>query len=670
MAAAASTVLAQNGVDFPMVRLQPAQSIPIPQVSMQAVTNLDLSTRCTMHHHSQFHVRPTDNWVNDPCGPFYDPQHKLYHISMQYNPGAAVWGNMSWAHFTSSEMVHWQSAGLAMVPSEPYDSAGVFTGSVTMVDGEPTVVYTCDAAGNVQLQCVAKPTNRTDPQLVHWTKLASNPAIATPPQGVPSNDFRDPTTAWYADGRYRVAVSADINSVGNVVQYSTTDFETFEYDGSLFADPTPSAIYKMLECVDFFNITDGPNATWVVKFSSTALRTDWYALGWYDADRHSFMPTSPLRLLNGGHVYSSKSFHDPVQGRHIVWGWSAEDSHAPQQAGWQGTQTLPGVLTHQPIYNSLSLFPIPEMIELRNHTVYEADEVQLLPNSSLPISLDAGLMIEVRASFPVSTASNPDNLHSSWRKCVDARWSEHSVRSGEMERLCSQHAKIAATSIACSGSPVLQEAGVILRGSAGDSIGTRVSVRSTAQTGPLNNTDLPGGDYRFFAQSASNSAESNIANCSASCRSEAECVAWTYVRDGGPSSVGDGATAVGDVDAFPVPRCALKATVVPTNHNQWCVSGTEASLALVNDLSASGGTGSNPTHGYAFPVLPEHDSVQLAVWMDHSVLESFASAGLARIISRVYPPANATTISLFNAGSTALFGSNVSVFTVGAAVSQ
>ena len=44
----------------------------------------------------QFHLLPAKNWMNDPNGPIY--WRGRYHMFYQYNPGAAVWGNMHWAH--------------------------------------------------------------------------------------------------------------------------------------------------------------------------------------------------------------------------------------------------------------------------------------------------------------------------------------------------------------------------------------------------------------------------------------------------------------------------------------------------------------------------------------------------------------------------------------------
>src|SRR6202140_913255 len=76
----------------------------------------------------QFHLLPAKNWMNDPNGPIY--WQGRYHMFFQYNPGAAVWGDMHWAHAVSSDMIHWRHLPIALAPSPgPADADGCVTGS-------------------------------------------------------------------------------------------------------------------------------------------------------------------------------------------------------------------------------------------------------------------------------------------------------------------------------------------------------------------------------------------------------------------------------------------------------------------------------------------------------------------------------------------------------------
>jgi hypothetical protein len=59
----------------------------------------------------QFHLLRAKNWMNDPNGPIY--WQGRYHMFFQYNPGAAVGGDMHWAHAVSEDMIHWRHLPIA-----------------------------------------------------------------------------------------------------------------------------------------------------------------------------------------------------------------------------------------------------------------------------------------------------------------------------------------------------------------------------------------------------------------------------------------------------------------------------------------------------------------------------------------------------------------------------
>ena len=79
----------------------------------------------------QFHLLPQRNWMNDPNGPIF--WKGKYHMFFQYNPDAAVWGDMHWAHAVSPDMVHWKHLPVALAPTPGgYDADGCFSGSAAV----------------------------------------------------------------------------------------------------------------------------------------------------------------------------------------------------------------------------------------------------------------------------------------------------------------------------------------------------------------------------------------------------------------------------------------------------------------------------------------------------------------------------------------------------------
>src|SRR5580698_11677140 len=74
----------------------------------------------------QYHLLPARIWMNDPNGPIY--WRGKYHMFFQYNPHAAVWGDMHWNHATSPDLIHWKHQPLALSPTPgSYDAFGCFT---------------------------------------------------------------------------------------------------------------------------------------------------------------------------------------------------------------------------------------------------------------------------------------------------------------------------------------------------------------------------------------------------------------------------------------------------------------------------------------------------------------------------------------------------------------
>ncbi|MGI5366492.1 GH32 C-terminal domain-containing protein [Streptomyces iakyrus] len=143
----------------------------------------------------QFHYTPQKNWMNDPNGLVYHQGE--YHLFYQYNPNGSTWGDMSWGHAVSKDLVHWKELPLALSHD---DEEMVFSGSA-VVDRDNTTgfgtkknpamvaIYTgFDKSTGTQAQSLAYSTDRGRT----WTKYRGNPVI-----DIGSKDFRDPKVQWY-----------------------------------------------------------------------------------------------------------------------------------------------------------------------------------------------------------------------------------------------------------------------------------------------------------------------------------------------------------------------------------------------------------------------------------------------------------------------------------------
>jgi sucrose-6-phosphate hydrolase SacC (GH32 family) len=80
----------------------------------------------------QFHFTACKNWLNDPNGMVFDGE--KYHLFFQHNPMAPVWGNMTWGHATSPDMIHWSQHDHALRPYRINDRSGTIYSGTVVVD--------------------------------------------------------------------------------------------------------------------------------------------------------------------------------------------------------------------------------------------------------------------------------------------------------------------------------------------------------------------------------------------------------------------------------------------------------------------------------------------------------------------------------------------------------
>ncbi|WP_334663335.1 GH32 C-terminal domain-containing protein [Streptomyces cyaneofuscatus] len=215
----------------------------------------------TETYRPQFHYTPQKNWMNDPNGLVYYKGE--YHLFYQYNPNGNSWGDMSWGHAVSTDLVHWKELPLALSHD---DTEMVFSGSA-VIDWNNTTgfgtkknppmvaIYTSyDKATGTQAQSLAYSNDRGRT----FTKYDGNPVI-----DIGSKEFRDPKVQWYAPTKSWL-MTVSLSTEHKVQFYSSKNLK----DWDLLSEFGPTgATGGVWECPDLFPLAvDGnkKNIKWVL----------------------------------------------------------------------------------------------------------------------------------------------------------------------------------------------------------------------------------------------------------------------------------------------------------------------------------------------------------------------------------------------------------------------
>ncbi|KAJ9565221.1 hypothetical protein OSB04_001187 [Centaurea solstitialis] len=358
----------------------------------------------------------------------------FYHLFYQYNPKGAVWGNIVWAHSVSKDMINWISLEPAIVPSKSFDKYGCWSGSATILPGnKPVIIYTGiinkKPEPGHQVQNYAIPANYSDPYLRKWIKPDNNPIIKPTHENVSS--FRDPTTAWFNNGHWKIIIGSKRNRRGIAYLYRSRDFVKWTKAQHPFHTKRDTGMW---ECPDFYPVstrgtngldtsTLGKDVKYVFKVSLDMTRYDYYTIGKYDLFYDEYVPGNTsvdgwagLRY-DYGNFYASKAFFDPVQKRRILMGWANESSTSNEDIakGWAGIHLIPRKVWLDPSGHKLLQWPIRELENLRGQKVHLSN-VEINKGDTIEIKGITAVQADVEVSFTISSLDKAEPYDEKWTK--------------------------------------------------------------------------------------------------------------------------------------------------------------------------------------------------------------------------------------------------------------
>lgn len=371
---------------------------------------------------SIYHHTPIYGWMNDPNGMFY--KDGVWHLYYQYNPYGSQWENMTWAHSTSTDLIHWKNHGEVIQP----DALGtIFSGS-SVVDKENTagvgkdaVVAFYTSAGAAQTQSIAYSTDNGET----FKKYVNNPILTS---DVP--DFRDPNVFWNEEVKQWNLILAAGQQM-NI--YSSKNLKDWKYESSFGEGYGNHG--GVWECPDLLKMGD----KWVLicninpggPFGGSATQ---YFVGSFDG--HKFTCESKPEVTKwmdyGKDHYATVSFSNAPDGRIVVLPWMSNWQYA-NQVPTQQFRSANGLPRDLGLYSYngedyVSVKPSPEVFAAfekkpsgRLQSAAYIEVTNIKSNASIVLSNDKGERVTMlydgkNATFSMDrTESGVTDFHSDFK---------------------------------------------------------------------------------------------------------------------------------------------------------------------------------------------------------------------------------------------------------------
>ncbi|MFC2098571.1 glycoside hydrolase family 32 protein [Bacteroidota bacterium] len=364
----------------------------------------------------QFHFSPKRGWLNDPNGLIY--HNGEFHMYYQYNPFGVHWGNMSWGHAISDDLLYWEELPAVLYP-EP-ESGMCFSGAAFIDDrnqlelktGSEDVIVAFYLRTSIGL-CYAYSNDGG----YTMTDYAGNPVLDHPAEEEKLPDARmdTPRPLWHEPTQRWIAPTFDYftNSEGEMLRcvgiYSSENLVDWTFESRVEQDRWGDEICG---CVDFFELPidgDPTNKKWVMVFIEGS-----YIVG--DFDGHTFYTlegkpaTAQDRIrpqIVKGNFSATMTWHDMPDDRRVLISWMPTwGNHHGMPFSQQ--MSLPSELSLHSTQEGIRLYmnPIEELRELRT-------ESQVMTNISLseaenPLSALKGDVYEIKVGIKPGKGSKTE----------------------------------------------------------------------------------------------------------------------------------------------------------------------------------------------------------------------------------------------------------------------
>ena len=286
----------------------------------------------------QIHFTPAKNWINDPNGMIY--LDGTYHLYYQYNPQGNGWGNLSWGHATSTDMLHWEEQPVALQP----DALGMIFSGSAVCDKDNTAgfganaivaIYTSASAAQQQSIAYSHDGGKT------FTTYEGNPVIKNN-----DDNLRDPKVFWHEESK-RWIMSLAKGWAGGMEIWSSPDLKNWTKESEFVVNLTGRPSFQW-ECPDLIPFEYNGKRKWVLIVSVNPCGPvlgsgTMYFVGDFDGKHFTADDLdSPLWLDYGMDNYAGVTWNNTGD-RHLLIGWMNNWQYADRVpcSPWRSTMTLP-----------------------------------------------------------------------------------------------------------------------------------------------------------------------------------------------------------------------------------------------------------------------------------------------------------------------------------------
>jgi fructan beta-fructosidase len=367
-----------------------------------------------------YHFTPAQHWMNDPNGPVYFEGE--YHLFYQHNPSANEWGNMSWGHAVSRDLLHWEHLPVAI----PFDGQIMAFSGGAVVDWQNSSGFGINDQAPLVLIFTGHHAQQREGQWLEdqrlaysndrgrtWTVFDGNPVL-----DLQIGDFRDPKVFRHAPSQ-RWIMLVVLAAQYKVRIYASGDLKTWTHQsdfGTSDSGPMGSVggVWEMPELFEL-PIQDSSETRWVLKVDvgdggPHGGSAGQYFIGQFDGERFTpdRLEPAPNWLDHGKDFYAALSWSDvpASDGRRLWIAWMSNWQYAKDipTFPWRNAMTIPRQLSLERVRDTVQLVqrPIQELEHLRLERCNLANTELNEGSMAIPVR---GASLEIIAEFQLGTAT-------------------------------------------------------------------------------------------------------------------------------------------------------------------------------------------------------------------------------------------------------------------------